>query len=77
MVEEKAWKDLENGAERVAWVKQNDALMDQYMTNSVKVKELTIRADNNKAEIQNKIENNKAYDSTLETRKGENQVLHK
>lgn len=51
MVEEKAWKDLENGAERVAWVKQNDALMDQYMTNSVKVKELTIRADNNKADI--------------------------
>lgn len=47
------------------------------MTNSVKVKELTIWADNNKEDIQNKIENNKAYDSTLETWKGENQVLHK
>ena len=28
MVEEKAWKDLENGAERIAWEKQNDALLD-------------------------------------------------
>lgn len=48
MVEEKAWKDLENGAERVARMKQNNALMDQYAMNSVRVKELTIIADNNK-----------------------------
>lgn len=29
MVEEKAWKDLENGAEWIAWEKQNSALLDQ------------------------------------------------
>jgi len=62
MVEEKAWKDLENGAERVAWMKQNDALMDQYATNSVRVKELTIIADNNKHEIRDIIDMQKEYD---------------
>jgi len=62
MVEEKAWKDLENGAERVAWMKQNDALMDQYATNSVRVKELTIIADNNKHEIRDIIDMQKEFD---------------
>ena len=62
MVEEKAWKDLENGSERVAWMKQNDALMDQYATNSVRVKELTIIADNNKHEIRDIIDMQKEFD---------------
>lgn len=72
MVEEKAWKDLENGAERVARMKQNDALMDQYAMNSVRVKELTIIADNNKQEIRDIIDMQKEFDQTLEKMKGEN-----
>ena len=58
-------------------MKQNDALMDQYATNSVRVKELTIIADNNKHEIRDIIDMQKEYDQTLKKMKGENQVLHK
>ena len=34
-------------------------------------------ADHNKSEIQTVIEKNKAYNTNIETKKGENEVLHK
>jgi hypothetical protein len=44
MVEEKAWKELEVGAERKVKNTQNQRLIDQCKTNEVKVKDETIRA---------------------------------
>jgi thiamine kinase-like enzyme len=77
MVEEKAWKDLENGAERIAREKQNDALLDQCKDNGTKVKELSIRAANNRTEIQGVMKTNNQFTKNLETKRGENEVLHK
>lgn len=77
MMEKKAWKDLEAGAERQARDKQNNALLDQWRTNGIKVKDLSINAQNNKKTVQNKIEYEKGYKGRLETRKMENEILHK
>ena len=46
MVEEKAWKELHNGAEREARVRQDQKLIDQYKHTGIKVKDMTIRAQN-------------------------------
>ena len=42
MIEEKAWKELEAGAERKIRVKQNNTLIDQCEAESVKVYSLFI-----------------------------------
>jgi hypothetical protein len=77
MMERKAWKDLEDGAEREAREKQNNALLDQWKTNGIKVKDLTINATNNKTTVQNKITFDGGYKERLGTRKMENEILHK
>ena len=77
MMEKKAWKELEAGAERQARDKQNNKLLDQFKHNAIKVKDLTINATNNKRTIQNKIDYDKGYKERLETRKMENEILHK
>lgn len=77
MMEKKAWKDLEDGAEREAREKQNNALLDQWKSNGIKVKDLTINANNNKATVQKKITYDGGYKGRLETRKMENEILHK
>jgi hypothetical protein len=56
MVEEKAWKELESGAERKIRNNQNQRLIDQCKTNEVKVKDETIRATNAKTEVLDKLE---------------------
>jgi hypothetical protein len=45
--------------------------------NGVKVKELSIIAQNNKSEIHDIIKKNNEFTSNIETKKGENEVLHK
>jgi len=61
MVEEKAWKELEAGAERQIRNIQNDRLIDQCKLNGIAVKDQTIRADNKKTEVLQKLEADKGY----------------
>lgn len=77
MMEKKAWKELEAGAERQASDKQNNKLLDQLAVNEIKVKDLQKMALNNKNVIQDKIDYDKGYKERLETRKMENEILHK
>ena len=77
MVEEKAFKELERGAEREARTKQNDALIDQCKMNGVKVKDLSIRAKNNRDEVVEHVRKTQSYREQVETKKRENEILHK
>ena len=77
MVEEKAWKELEVGAERQIRNNQNSKLIDQSKINGISVKDQTIRADNKKSDVVDKLEIDKAYDDKLQVRKKENELLHK
>lgn len=77
MVEEKAWKELEAGAERQIRNNQNDRLIDQCKLNGIAVKDLTVRADNKKNEVLAKLETDKKYQENLTIRKKENELLHK
>mmetsp|Transcript_4320 Transcript_4320/g.5235 ORF Transcript_4320/g.5235 Transcript_4320/m.5235 type:complete len:183 (+) Transcript_4320:319-867(+) len=73
----KAWRELEAGAERQARDKQNNRLLDQWKLNGIKVKDLSVNAANNKQVIQDKMDYDKGYKNRLETRKMENEILHK
>ena len=48
MVEEKAWKELESGAERKIRNAQNQKLIDQCGANEIKVKDEVVMATNAK-----------------------------
>jgi len=56
MVEEKAWKELEAGAERAIRENQNDRLIDQCKLNGITVKDQMVRANNKKNEVMDKLE---------------------
>ena len=56
MVEEKAWKELEAGAERQIRNNQNERLIDQCKLNGISVKDQTVRAANKKNEVLAKLE---------------------
>ena len=77
MVEEKAWKELEAGKERQIRGNQNDRLIDQSKSNEIMVKDQRVRADNAKSTVVEKLEYDKGYSDRLNTRKKENEVLHK
>jgi len=77
MVEEKAWKELEAGAERQVRNNQNEKLIDQSKLNGISVKDQTVRADNKKNEVIEKLEVDKKYQDRLTIRKKENEMLHK
>lgn len=77
MVEEKAWKELEQGAKRGIRSIQNERLIDQCKINGIAVKDSTLRAENKKTEVYQKLEIDAAYDEKLQTRKRENEELHK
>ena len=77
MVEEKAWKELEAGAERQIRNNQNDRLIEQSMLNGIAVKDQTVRATNKKNEVMDKLMIDKAYEEKLTIRKKENELLHK
>lgn len=77
MVEEKAWKELEAGAERGIRNIQNNRLIEQSQLNGISVKDQTVRADNMKNEVTQKLEVDRAYKEKLEIRKKENEMLHK
>ena len=77
MVEEKAWKELEAGAERQIRNNQNNRLIDQCKLNGIAVKDLTVRATNKKNEVFEKLESDKRYQENLTIRKKENELLHK
>ena len=77
MVEEKAWKELEAGAERQIRNNQNERLIDQCKLNGISVKDQTVRAANKKNEVLAKLEVDRQYQETLKTKKHENELLHK
>lgn len=77
MVEEKAWKELEAGAERQIRNKQNERLIDQSKLNGISVKDMTVRADNKKNEVIAKLEVDKSFKDRTAVRKKENEMLHK
>lgn len=77
MVEEKAWKELENGAERIIRNNQNQRLIEQCKQNEIRVKDETIRANNARTEVQSKLDYDKGFQDRLATRKKENETLHK
>ena len=77
MVEEKAWKELEAGAERQIRDGQNDRLIEQSKLNGILVKDQTVRATNKKNEVIEKLMIDKAYEEKLTIRKKENELLHK
>ena len=51
MVEEKAWKELEAGAERQIRNMQNERLIDQCKLNGIAVKDSTLIAQNKKVDV--------------------------
>ena len=77
MVEYKAWKELENGKERQIRNNQNERLIDQCKVNQIMVKDQTLRADNAKSSVMEKLVTDKDYADRLNTRKKETEVLHK
>lgn len=77
MVEEKAWKELEAGAERKIRNAQNQKLIDQCKVNEIKVKDETIRASNAKSSVMVKLEQDKKYMEHLTSKKKENEKIHK
>ena len=77
MVEEKAFRELEAGAERQIRNNQNNRLVDQSKLNGIKVKDQTILAKNKKDEVTVKLLADKGYQDRLEIRKRENEMLHK
>lgn len=77
MVEEQAWKQLEAGKERQIRNNQNERLIDQCALNQIKVKDQTVRAENAKASVLEKLEYDHGFTDRLNTRKRENEVLHK
>lgn len=77
MVEEKAWKELEAGAERQIRNNQNDKLIEQSKLNGIIVKDQTVRAQNKKNEVTEKLIYDQEYKARLDVRKKENELLHK
>ena len=77
MVEEKAWHELEAGAERGIRNIQNGRLIEQSKLNGISVKDQTVRASNMKNEVTSKLLVDRAYAERLEVRKRENEMLHK
>lgn len=77
MVEEKAFKELEAGAERQIRNNQNDKLLDQQKLNGITVKDQTVRADYKKTDVMAKLTYDAGYKDRLEIRKKENELLHK
>ena len=65
MVEEKAWRELEAGAERKLANAQNQKLLDQCALNSILLKDSQIRAKNNRDTVQAKLSNS-AYEEEFE-----------
>ena len=55
MVEEKAWRELEQGAQRKVENYQNEKLLDQAKMNAIIVKDQMVRATNNKNQVINKL----------------------
>ena len=77
MVEEKAWKELEGGAERKVRNAQNQKLIDQCRVNEIQVKDQTVMATNAKTQVLEKLSKDKAFDEKLQSQKKENEVIHK
>jgi len=77
MVEYKAWQELEAGKERQVRNEQNQRLIEQCKVNQINVKDQTVQATNAKTAVVQKLEYDRGFKERLNTRKKENEVLHK
>jgi hypothetical protein len=75
VLEAKAWKSLEDGAEREIKMRQNSKLIVQEGIESVLLKERKILAQRATTEIEAQLEYLREYDQTLEQAKQHNEVL--
>ena len=77
IVEEKAWKSQQDGAEREAKTRQIKKLIEQEQEQSTKYKEVKILAEYAKTVMGSKIEANKEYDERMEKANKENEQMHR
>ncbi|KRX04389.1 hypothetical protein PPERSA_05650 [Pseudocohnilembus persalinus] len=75
LVEEQAWQNLQQGAEREIREKQVNALIDQERIESIKYKERKILAETAKRTVKQKQEWNNEYDKKYEKAQKENEIL--
>ena len=76
-VEEQAWKNLEDGAEREARVRQNKKLIDQEKIESVKLKERELLAENGIQEFQETLNRQKEYNLRQDQEERDKEILNR
>jgi hypothetical protein len=77
MVEYKQWEGLEKGKERMIRDGQNLKLIEQCGLNEIKVSDALVRANYARSSVMDKVSRDRQYSTELQTRKKENEVLHK
>lgn len=77
IVEEMAWKSLQNGAERDILKRQNDKLMLNMGLEGIKMKDRKILAETAKRELEGKLDFMKSYDENLVAVSKENEALNR
>ena len=76
-VEEQAWKNLEDGAEREAMMRQNRKLIEQERIESVKLKERELLADNAIKEFQETLNKQKEYNLRADQEERDKEILNR
>lgn len=76
-VEEQAWKNLEDGAEREAMVRQNKKLIEQEKQESVKLKERELMADNAVKEFQDSLNKQREYNLRADQEERDKEILNR
>lgn len=76
-VEEQAWKNLEDGAEREAMERQNRKLIEQENTQSVKLKERELMAENAMKEFQETLNRQREYNMRADQEERDKELLNR
>ena len=76
-VEELAWKNLEDGAEREAMVRQNRKLIEQEKQESVKLKERELMAENAAKEFQESLTKQREYNLRADQEETDKEILNR
>lgn len=77
IMEAKAWKELDNGAERVAANSQNKKLITQHQAEKVKLTDTNLKAKSAKVAVEKKVNQIKTYEKEYQRRIKENEEEHK
>lgn len=76
-VEELAWKNLEDGAEREAKDRQNRKLLEQEKVESTKLKEREMMAENMRREFESTLDRQKTYNSRKQQEEADKEILNR